>query len=218
MKRSLGLLVSTVVCICSLGTGVSLANQLSPFYEDSVQEASARTGLDFKTTQERLRANSASSSALSNLKAQGANWLAGSWIDTESLTQYVAVVKGTPQAKAQTELRKHGFEGHFVQVEADRSLHDLGEAADVVADSLRKSKFDDSLGNFAVSLNEQTNQIDLLIDEQSSRAQVEDLRGLLADDKLPVQVVPTPGESLQFATQACSIPHCDRPLRGGQSL
>lgn len=205
------------LAIGALSAGSALG-QPATLYSTGSNELVGRTGLSTIEVDRRLAANSVSSQALSALKTKGTNWLAGSWIDPESLTQYIATKAGTPKSTVDEAMASHGYEKAFVHVQAKSSLFDLGEAKEVTLATLQETGLAERIKPFALSLDEKRNTWNLLLDERLDKSIVDAVAYELAQNELPVSITLKPKADFELRAQACSVPHCDRPLRGAVSM
>lgn len=177
-----------------------------------------QTGLDRLAAEVKSTQNAAASVALSEMKDRGYNWLAGSWIDPDTLVQYVASTPGIPKSRVASELARFGFDGEFVHVEFENSLHALREVENLVRGAIVDTRSGEPLDHVAIARDESKNRINLYVGAQVEGASLNQLKSKVSGGDLPVKLVVDSSNSLGVKVNACAIPHCDRPLRGAVGM
>lgn len=199
--------------------GVS-GSTINPSSEEQAlaSKIEAQTGLDRLASAGKSIQNAAASVALSKMKDRGYSWLAGSWIDPNTLTQYVASTPGVPKSRVASELARNGFDGEFVHVEFENSLHALREVENLVRESALDARSGDPLNQVAIARDESKNRINLYLGASVEGASLDRLVSEISGNDLPIKIVVDSSNSLGVKANACAVPHCDRPLRGAVGM
>lgn len=140
-------------------------------------------------------------------------YFGGLWFQPDEGAVKLAVVTPGDIPEAQKVAEAYGLADDMEILHVDSSYDDLVVTADAMIDSLEELDEDQPS---SVSIDEPANSVTVLVSDELTPAALHDIEEIADQQPVGVQVEVAAAETLDAGEPAlCSVPYCDRPLRGG---
>lgn len=221
----IGILVpaAIVVCFGALACAAPASNALTVNELESrladdpliVEAFAEKKRIGIVEAKQKLRIESYGSLVVSEAMATLGDRFGGYWYDPGLGRYRVGVVDKEAAAEIINPLIHNGTHVYVDLVPVKWTLRELEGLQTRLVKALMKP---DSPSDVAITVSQSTNSVVVEVANDVSAAKLSEIRSTFAGAAQDVDVVPVSRSRLTVNSNACSWPHCDRPLRGGVAI